>query len=81
MGERQRKIDELKQRKEELKIKEIELRCKIDAIDKKNKNKADIIEKIRLAELDSLRSQEKEVRDFITTSNQEVSSPKSPGKA
>lgn len=79
MAERQRKIEELTQKKENLKTKEIELRCKIDAIDKKNKNKAEIVEKIRAAELESLRHQGKEVQDF-TTSNQEATSPKSPTK-
>lgn len=75
VAERQRMIDDLAKKKDELKNKEIELRCKLDAIDKKNKAKAEIDEKIRSTELDCLRHQGKEVGDFIM-GNQEAQSPK-----
>jgi len=90
MDELSTRIQALKDKKSELKKREIELKCKIDAIEKKNKESSRITERLNKAELDSLTHQGKEMSEFLETlrepsspaagSPKQDSSPKSPKK-
>ncbi len=67
------RIDSLKKKREQLKRTEIDLKCKIDAIEKRNKERARIEEKLQQAEIDSLAHQRQEVGAFLGTMQQEAS--------
>ena len=76
MEELNARIEALKQKRTTLKNKEIELKCKIDAIEKRNKQMTLIDSRLKKAELDSLQHQGKEVGDFIASLKEPASSPK-----
>ena len=75
VDELQENIESWKNKRAELKKKEVELKCKIDAIDKKNKESQRIMDKLQKSELDSLNHQEKEVSEFIDTFKDTTISP------
>ena len=66
MAELKKKKKELKKTKMKLENREIELRNKIDAIDKKNKEKRKIDEERRLAEMEFLKYQETHLGQMLT---------------
>ena len=65
MAELQTRLDELKKKKMRLENREIELKSKIDAIEKKNKEKRKIDEERRTAELEFLKYQENHLSNFL----------------
>lgn len=76
MDELNARIEALKQKKAALKKREIELKCKIDAIEKRNKEMIRIDGKLKRAEIDSIQHQGKEVGDFLASLKEPASSPK-----
>ena len=65
MAELQTRLEELKRKKMKLENREIELKSKIDAIEKKNKEKRKIDEDRRTAELEFLKYQETHLSNFL----------------
>ena len=67
MSDIQKKQEELRKKKAKLENREIELKSKLDALEKKNKEKAKVDEDRRTAELDFLKYQENHLSQFLTT--------------
>lgn len=65
MSEQQNNLDELKKKRNKLENREIELKATIEAIEKKNKEKAKAEEKRRVAELDFLKFQAAHLTQFL----------------
>jgi dynein light intermediate chain len=65
MAELQTRLEELKRKKMRLENREIELKSKIDAIEKKNKEKRKIDEERRTSELEFLKYQETHLSTFL----------------
>ncbi len=74
MDELTSKIEALKARRAGLKKKEVELKCKIDAIEKKNKEYARITDEMQQKEIEVLQHQGSEVGAFLA-SIKEAASP------
>ena len=81
VNELSQRIEQLRAKKAALKTTEIELKCKIDAVEKRNKEQTRIEEKLRRMELDVCDKQRKEVTEFLETLQDVASSPKSSAKS
>jgi len=67
MSDIQKKLEELKKKQSKLQNRDIELKSKLDAVEKKNKERAKTDEERRTAELDFLKYQENHLSQFLTT--------------